>query len=202
MIEINDLAFAYEGREELFQGLSLHLDASDCVILQGENGSGKSTLLKLIVGILKPSGGRISVAGKPMTELSAGNFKHLCYHSQNTAENILGMTPRDDWDIWRMALPELPEREFANAQAFSAMSAGQQKQHAQLILPYLEDRFWLLDEPFAALDQAATQALYTRLAEHHARGGGMLLIAHELKPAAEICNRVLELKQGRLVEKG
>lgn len=201
MIEISELAFAYEGREKLFRRLDLHLGAGDCVLLQGENGSGKSTLLKLIIGLLKPARGKINVAGKVVNGLSAEHFKHLHYQSQDTAENIMGMSPQDDWEIWRMALPQLPAREFTASPVFSAMSAGQQKQHAQLILPYLTDRFWLLDEPFAALDKTSCQALYNLLAEHHARGGGMLLIAHELQPAAEICNRVLELKQGLLMER-
>ena len=200
MIRLEGLTFGYEGRDRLFTNLKLKLDAGDCVLLQGENGSGKSTLLKLIRGLLKPLEGSVYVAGKASQGLAAWQFNHLHYLSQNIGENILGSSPQDDWEIWRMALPNLPAFEFPVDMSFSAMSSGQLKQHAQRILPYLRDRFWLLDEPFSALDAAAAEALLKVLEDKKTQGGGFLLVAHELKPDARYLNRVLSLNQGQLQE--
>lgn len=196
MIKLDKLQFAYPGREALFCNFSLHIARGENILLMGENGCGKSTLLKLIMGILIPQAGSIGISGKAISRLQAEMFTDVYYHSQSTAENLLGISPEQDWDIWRIYMPDLPP--LQENTLFTELSTGQQKQHSQRILPYLMDKFWLLDEPLASLDSDAQGDMCKLLERKMLSNPGMLLIAHELKHEMLPFTRVLTLKAGVL----
>lgn len=200
MISISDLYFAYPGRKELFGGLCLHLERHENVLLTGANGCGKSTLLKLIVGLLSPEKGHIRLAGKPVKGLSAELCSAIIYHSQHTDENLLGINPQQDWDIWKLALPQLPELQDSNEVLFSEHSSGMLKQYSQRILPYVPDKYWILDEPFTALDAQASAAMWELLRQKSQNHPGMLIVSHEFGHNEAEFQRILSLQQGRIRE--
>lgn len=70
MLEVRGLTAGY-GRIEALHGIDLDVDKSEIVVLLGANGAGKSTFVKSVMGLLRPSGGRISFEGKPLEALSA-----------------------------------------------------------------------------------------------------------------------------------
>ena len=201
MIEISNLSFHYPQMPPLFSNLSLHFSAGDSILLKGENGCGKSTLLKLIMGILKAEQGIIKIAGKPFYKLCAEQFHNLYYQSQITSENTLGISPEQDWQIWQFALPDLPTPAFGNSEGenhnklFSELSTGEYKQASQRILPYVLNKFWLLDEPFTSLDANACTALHKLLLNKSKMHTGMLLISHELSGKEDFISRVILLDE-------
>lgn len=196
MIKLDNLCFAYPGRKALFRDLSLHITQGENILLTGENGCGKSTLLKLIMGILSPQAGSIKINGKAFTHLQAEMFRDIFYHSQNTAENLLGISPEQDWDLWRISMPDLPP--LKDCTLFTELSSGQQKQHSQRILPFLMDKYWLLDEPFTSLDNQAQSNLRKLLEIKMLKHPGTLIIAHELHPDSLPFSKVLSLHEGIL----
>jgi ABC-type Mn2+/Zn2+ transport system ATPase subunit len=200
MIRLDKISFGYNGKQPLFTDLCLHIKPYENVLLKGENGCGKSTLLKLFMGILSLQSGSVTIAGKPLTKLHAGLFQHLFYQSQNTAENILGISQQQDWQMWRVALPKLPDYPDANDLLFCERSTGEQKQDSQRILPYLMDKFWLLDEPFSSLDTNAGNCLFTLLSHKMKEHPGMLIVAHGLGDKENRFDRVLELSGGMVSE--
>lgn len=200
MIRIDNLHFAHPGRSELYGGLNFELEQGENILLKGSNGCGKSTLLKLIVGLLRPGHGIITVAGKPVTGVSFALFDDILYQSQNTAENLLGINARHDWEIWQLAIPALPELPVTETLLFSEMSAGMQKQCSQRILPYVTDKYWILDEPFASLDAAAAKELAALLLQKSKIHPGMLIVSHEQSFTKGVFSRILELRQGRICE--
>lgn len=200
MINIDDLYFAHPGRKDLFSGLTLHISRGDSILLKGANGSGKSTLLKLLAGILKARQGKITIAGREVKGLSSDIFNSVFYQSQITTENLLGINPMHDWEIWQMALPQLPPLENEDIMLFSEMSSGMLKRHSQRILPHLMDKFWMLDEPFTFLDDNAAGELWQLLRKKSMMNTGMLIVSHDTPPDEFIFNRTLEISKGDLTE--
>lgn len=199
MINISQLDFAYPGKDKLFTGLSLHLKANESILLKGENGCGKSTLLKLIIGILKPEKGTISISGKTIDKLNSTIFSSVFYQAQETEENLIGISPAQDWSIWQLAINNLPNFESED-KLFTELSTGEKKQASQRILPYLLDRFWLIDEPFSGLDSAAVNALNLLLHKKKASQTGLLLITHEDNMGEDFFDRIIELRNGQIIE--
>jgi cobalt/nickel transport system ATP-binding protein len=65
LINLEGISFSYPGGSQVFSNLDFHFHRGDRVGLIAPNGSGKTTLLHLIMGLLKPSAGRIEIFGKP-----------------------------------------------------------------------------------------------------------------------------------------
>lgn len=61
MLRVDNVSFAYPGRQNIFSGVDITINRGDCVVILGPNGSGKSTLLKLLSGMHRPSSGKISI---------------------------------------------------------------------------------------------------------------------------------------------
>lgn len=200
MIKIDKLFFSHPGRSELYNGLYHEFQATENVLLTGSNGCGKSTLLKLIMGMLRPRQGVISIAGKQISGVSTDTFQSVFYQDQHTGANLLGINPQHDWEIWRIAIPTLPENPFSDTLLFSEMSGGMQKQCSQRILPYLMDKFWILDEPFASLDKTAAQRLAELLFRKSKTHPGMLIVSHEHGYEQNIFGRILRLHTGQISE--
>lgn len=188
MYSIRGLSFAYPGKAEIFSGFDLEIPAGAAIILTGENGSGKSTLLRLISGILSPSAGKISLQDQPISGDQAHPGQY--YFPQNPLDGVIGISPKDDYLIWQMALGEsmdAPSLQTLEArlgelweQAWFRMSSGQLRKSALAILPWLQDAYWLLDEPFAGLDTEAAQALLQVLqTKQSSAKPGMLIVSHD-----------------------
>lgn len=200
MFELIDLSFAYLDSPPLFQQLCLQLHDRENVLLKGNNGSGKSTFLKLLMGILPASGGHISLCGKQVTRLQAAMFAKVFYQSQNTTDNLLGISQMQDWHLWQTALPALPDYPYSGDRLFTERSTGEQKQDSQRILPYIRDKYWVLDEPFASLDAKASDALLQLLLSKMEHQPGMLVVAHEPAGLESYFGRVLSICNAQVQE--
>lgn len=85
LLEVEDLRVAY-GKIEAVKGISFTVEAGQVVTLIGTNGAGKTTTLRTLSGLLKPSGGRITFDGKPLSDIPAHKIVSLgLAHSPSTA---------------------------------------------------------------------------------------------------------------------
>lgn len=200
--QIRDLHFNYPDKPELFRGTELDISSGETTIITGENGSGKSTLLKLLCGILRPGSGQILFEEKPVE--TAKPNPAISYFPQNPQSGVIGINPEDDWKIWQMAMPDqISAAELkSTAEALGPlwlrpwfkMSSGQARRTALGILPFLQETFWLLDEPFAGLDRQATAELKLILEQkQHSPQPGMLIVSHDLSLAEHFMARVIAL---------
>jgi len=178
LVSTQDLGFAYQDSTQLFSNLSFTISRHQNILLQGENGSGKSTLLKLMLGLLKPQCGRTAFAGNSQSGFDAGYFRHAYYQPQNTSASLLGLTASQNWLLWKLSLVELPDYPSCADHLLSELSAGEQRLVSQGILPYIIDKFWMLDEPFASLDLQASENLKELLAWKARQRPGMIIVAH------------------------
>jgi heme exporter protein A len=176
----SDLACQRGGRQ-VFAGLSFAVKSGEALVVTGPNGAGKSTLLRLIAGLLRPAGGRLSLDGGD-PELTVGEQTHYQGHldalkpALSVAENLtfwirfLGSTERP-----RAALGAVGLEAIAALPA-AYLSAGQRRRLSLARLIAVKRPIWLLDEPTAALDVDA-QATLAELMRAHLAGGGLIMAA-------------------------
>lgn len=177
----NELACQRGGRA-VFAGISFAVDSGQALTVTGRNGAGKSSLLRLIIGLLRPAAGRLSLEGGE-AELSIAEQAHYLGHqdalkgSLSVAENLrfwakfLGGKAADLAEpldtVGLAALAALPA---------AYLSAGQRRRLSIARLLAAPRPIWLLDEPTSALDAAAQERL-TALMRAHLDGGGLIVAA-------------------------
>lgn len=218
-MKASGLSFAYASVPAL-QSLDLELSAGRLTGILGPNGSGKSTLLKLLAGVLKPSGGSLSLEGRPLESYGRRELAQTIAFVPQTVVLPFPFTCRELVMMGRYARmtgPGLDERAHEEAvlgalratgveslagRRFSELSGGeaQRVRIAQALAQ--EGRVLLLDEPTSHLDvahQLELMALLRQLAE-----GGQTVVTslHDLNLAALYCQEIVLLKAGRTLHQG
>ena len=219
VLAAHDVTFAY-GADAVLQGVSLSVAPGEFVALAGPNGSGKSTLLRILLGLRSPDAGTVELFGRPPAKLT--DRWRLGYvpqravvpeHLPATVEEVVaagclsrrgwrrGLTAADRVDVAH-ALESVHLTERAG-DPLRELSGGQQQR--VLIAKALVSRpdLLVLDEPVAGVDtesQGHFRDALVHLVEEH--GSGVLLVSHELGAVAADLDRVLVLRQGRIVFDG
>ncbi len=213
------------GHRRLVDEVSVAVGPGEVVAVLGENGAGKSTLLKLLAGEIAPHAGAIILDGEPLTaHTSAALARRRAVLPQDTRvafgytalEIVLlgrypwthGATGATDHAIAREMLARV-DGAHLESRLVTTLSGGE-RARVQLarVLAQLEgdaacSRYLLLDEPTASLD-LAHQHLALGLARGLAsrRRVGVFAVLHDLNLAAQYADRILLLKQGRVVATG
>lgn len=181
------------GDRLLFKDVSLVLEAGSLLYVLGENGSGKSSLLRLLCGLLTPEQGEILWAGKSIkshAEQYLPNLKYLGHlnglkEDLTALENLqMGARIAGQGVTAAAALAALSAIGIARCANLPVrvLSQGQKRRVALAALWLSRSPLWILDEPFAALDVAATEVLAARIGEHLAAGGMTILTSHQDVP--------------------
>src|SRR5262249_18398351 len=192
-LEASDLACSRGGRE-VFSGVGFGLGAGEALVVTGPNGAGKSSLLRLIAGLVRPTGGTLSLSGGD-PDLTLPEQLHYLGHpdalkpSLTVAEKLAF---RVNFLGGQTAItPALATTGLAGIATLPAayLSAGQRRRLSIARLVAVKRPLWLLDEPTAALDTAGQTTLAALMAEHLS-GGGLIIAATQgpigLDPAAEL----------------
>jgi iron complex transport system ATP-binding protein len=213
MLEIKYIHYSYAA--PVLSGVSARVDGGQLLAVLGPNGSGKSTLIKIIVGILAPDRGSVTLDGK---SLSSMNRKHAAqligYVAQEAAirfpltvlefvlqgrfaqGRLIGFESERDVQEAERAL-ELTETVDLAARPLTQLSGGERQRVMLARALAVRPRLLVLDEPVANLDishQVKMLELVKKLTvEDNAIG---IVVTHELNLAAEFATRVLLLKSG------
>jgi peptide/nickel transport system ATP-binding protein len=203
--------------------VSLTLPAGATLGIVGESGSGKSTLARVILGLLDPDAGQLLVAGKPLPTGGARQRRERArkiqmvfqdpYSSLNPRHrvgDIVAQGPLQQGASRAQALAKTRELFDLVGLDPNALhryphefSGGQRQRIGLARALALEPEILLADEPVSALDvsvQAQVLALLARLREQ--LGLSILFITHDLRVAAQVCDRIAVMKDGRVVEEG
>ena len=217
MIELNGVAKRYGGTTVLHP-LDLRLESGRTTVLIGPSGCGKSTLLRLMVGLVEPDSGSVSVGGVRLTPASAlsvrrgigyviqdgGLFPHL------TARGNAALMARYlGWDLGRI---EARVRELADLTRFpidgldrypSGLSGGQRQRVGLIRALMLDPAVVLLDEPLGALDPMVRAELQVDLRGiFRSLRKTVVMVTHDLGEAAWFADEILLMRDGRIVQRG
>jgi iron complex transport system ATP-binding protein len=225
MLQATDISFAYDRRrgagQRVLDGVSLAVERGSIVGLLGPNGSGKTTLLRILAGVLPPQSGRVTIDGRPIDQMSRRDLaRRVAVVPQETHSTfdfsvidmvLMGRYPHlgafelegaDDQAIARDALAATGTAAL-EARPFATLSGGEKQRVVIASALAQASDVLLLDEPTAALDlgyQFEITALLRRL--NAERGTTMIVSTHDLNLVAALCERVVLLKQGRVVAQG
>lgn len=194
-------------------GINLSVSSGEIFGLLGPNGSGKSTTIKLILGLLRPSGGALTVLGHAPTDVKTkermGFMPEESYlYKYLTAKEVLSFfatlsgLPRTasetvvDTLISQVGLDRARHRRIGEFSKGMARRVGL----AQALLN--DPDLILLDEPTSGLDPVGRREVKDLLLALAARGKTILICSHQLADMQDICNRVAILLDGRICAQG
>ena len=217
-------AWAGGGRPlRALEDVSLELHAGEALGVVGESGSGKSTLVRAALELIRPSAGRVIWMGRPLAALSARELKHLRRDLQIVFQDPLAsLDPR--MTVGRIVAEPLEVHERGLDAASRGrrvadmlvrvglgaemldrypheLSGGQCQRVGIARAMILRPRLLVCDEPVSALDVSVQAQILDLLAslkaEHHM---SILLVSHNLAVVRRLCERVLVLYRGRMME--
>ncbi|CAL9346614.1 ABC transporter ATP-binding protein [Streptomyces sp. enrichment culture] len=219
-IRVEGVHFGYPGRPVL-RGVDLTVRPGELTALIGLNGCGKSTLLRLAAGLLRPAEGRVLLGGDDLARLSRRSVarriallhqaapavpgmtvRQLVRQGRYAARGPLGMLREGDDPVVRRALRDVGVQEWAE-RPVDALSGGE-RQRVRLAMALAQDtRVLLLDEPTTYLDlHHQLDVLQTVVRLRAERGLTVVMVLHDLAHAARFAERIVALRDGRVVADG
>ncbi|HEV2269207.1 MAG TPA: ATP-binding cassette domain-containing protein [Steroidobacteraceae bacterium] len=216
-VQLSNLKFEIRGAV-LLHPLTLELDSRGITGVIGQNGSGKSTLLKILARQQPASAGQVTYGGRAIDAWPQREFaRRVAYLPQQTPATA-GLKVRELVALgrypWHGALGRFRQSDQAKVDEALALAgvelyadrlidtlSGGERQRVWLAMLVAQDaRLLLLDEPIAALDvahQVEVLRLLKRLSAE--KGVASVVVIHEINMAARFCDRIVALKEGRLI---
>lgn len=204
----------YPGHKAV-NGIDFKILAGECFGILGPNGAGKSTTLRMVIGLTPLDGGRLEVFGQPM------------YPEHETTPRRMGVVPQDDNLDPDLSVAEnilvygryfgLQDREitaklselleFAQLEdrrdaMVRELSGGMMRRLVIARSLVADPDLIVLDEPTTGLDPQARHLIWQRLRTLRERGVTLLLTTHYMEEAAQLCDRLMVLNRGQILDQG
>ncbi|HEY0294630.1 MAG TPA: phosphonate ABC transporter ATP-binding protein [Bordetella sp.] len=223
-LAVRDLSMRYADGHLALNQLNLSVNAGEMVVVLGSNGCGKSTFMKCVVGLNRPTGGTVEVAGRDLASLSGKALRAarlpIALISQNanlvrrrsvldnvcagslgrhrTLATSLGRIPRGEIEPARRYLDEVGLLHLA-AQRAGTLSGGQAQRVAVARALAQRPHVLLADEPVASLDPEAADEVM-RLLRRLATDDGLAVVCvlHQPELAMRYADRLVGLRRGQL----
>ena len=190
------------GGRSIVGPVDLVLEPGECLGIIGPNGAGKTSLLRMLAGLERPTGGRVTLDGRPMAAWPAkARARRVGYVPAEPGwwSEHLGDHFRD-WDAQAGPARRLKVSPDAASRRVSQLSTGERQRLA--LLRALEHRpeVLLVDEPTGPLDEESTAAVEALLREKQSNGLAILWVTHDKRQAERVATRRLWIEGGRLRE--
>jgi ABC-2 type transport system ATP-binding protein len=211
MISVGELK-KFFGDVKAVDGISFEVKKGEVFGLLGPNGAGKTTTIKLLLGLLEPNQGDISIMGlNPETE-EVEVKRRVGYVSEEPLI-FKSLTPKDLFNfiasIRSLNAEESSKRALEYLESLGALEYYEQlvatlshgnKQKIQIISAILHDPdLLIMDEPLAGLDAKSVKVVKEILDIHIENGGAVLFSTHIMEIAEDLCDRIAIMNRGKLV---
>lgn len=210
MIDIKKLTKQADNKL-ILRGIDLSISKGETVAILGPNGAGKSTLLKVLAALIKPTSGQVKINGldlkKNQIEIKKlfGYLPHssLLYEQYSPLENLIFFGKlygvKNVEERARELVKEVGLSFFLN-EPVKNFSRGMIQRIAIARAIVHDPPILFLDEPHTGLDQGAIGILNNVVLSMKAKGTTTLMVTHDFKQAAEICERIVIVKNGKIVD--
>jgi ABC-2 type transport system ATP-binding protein len=189
--------------------LSFSVAAGEIFGLIGPNGAGKTTTIRMMMDIIKPDSGQVTIFGEKLGEATKNRLGYLpeergLYKKLSVLESIVYLASLKGMDKNSAAekADELLEKTGMSAtksKKVEALSRGM-GQIIQFIITIIHDpELVVLDEPFAGLDPVNTELLRGMFGELRSQGKAVILSTHQMNQVEELCDRILMINNGQAV---
>jgi zinc transport system ATP-binding protein len=210
-IHLSDVWVRY-GNLDALESISLHVPAGRILSIVGPNGGGKTTLLRVILGLLTPWRGEVSVFGKNPRE-NRGLIGYLPQNSRHSlsfpvrVSDVVAMSRfarkrfieklnSEDGSAIDVALERVEMQRFRNVH-FGGLSGGQKQRVLIARALALEPKIMVLDEPSTGLDMVAQDQFYRLLGRLRDEGLTIVIVSHDIGSVTSAADQVACLN-GRL----
>lgn len=202
--------FGYDHHDAVID-VTMEVDAGDYLCIVGENGSGKSTLMKGILGLLKPTGGTLTLSEElkkngigylPQQTAAQKDFPATVYEVVlSGCLSKRGNRPFYTGKEKKQALSGMEKLGIADLHkhSYRELSGGQQQRVLIARALCATDRILILDEPVTGLDPAAIQDFYQLIRKlNRVDGVTILMVSHDVGNVVSHANKILHLRQNVL----
>ncbi len=219
-VDIVQVSLTY-GKKAVLKEVSFSVNRGEFFIIIGPNGSGKTSLIKSIVGIEHPQNGRIDILGRPLSDYGRKELARKVAMVPQTAPTdfpftvtetvlmgraphlgLLGLESETDMKMVRQVMAFTGVTDLADRKV-EHLSGGERQRTFVARAVCQSSELLLLDEPTASLD-LAYQARLMDLMESlkNDRGATIVMVSHDVNLAALYADRLLLMKEGRIVRLG
>lgn len=216
LLDTHDLVKVYKHRRVVNE-VSLRVDAGEIVGLLGPNGAGKTTTFYMIVGLIRPNGGRIEFMGRDVSEMAMYERARLgmgylsqepsIFRKLSVEDNImailetLSLTRQERDERLSDLLNELQLTHLAKQKAMT-LSGGERRRLEITRALATNPKFILLDEPFSGVDPINVYEVQKIVAHLRDRGLGVLITDHNVRETLAVVNRAYLICEGQILSHG
>ncbi len=217
LILVEHLEHRYPTGVLALAGVSLQIQEGESIGIIGQNGSGKTTFVKHLNRLLRPTGGRVVVAGLDTRQARGSRLaRTVGYVFQNPDHQIfagrvwdevafgpknVGLRGADLESAIRDALVTMDLVDLANRHPYT-LSRGQRQRLAIASILAMRPRVLVLDEPMGGQDRSQVGRLLATLADLRRSGHTIILVSHDLEIVASVCERAIVFREGRVLLDG
>lgn len=216
IIEIKDLNFQYYEDQPVLKNVNLTVKKGDWVTILGHNGSGKSTLSKLIIGLLRPGSGEITVDGTLLSEETVYDIRRkIGIVFQNPDNQFVGVTVEDDIAFGMENLCFEREDIVKNIDIYAKkvhmedylkkephnLSGGQKQRVAIAGILAMQTDIIIFDEATSMLDPKGRDQIIEYIKEINREGVTVISITHDMKEAI-YSDQIIVMKEGEILIQG
>jgi ABC-2 type transport system ATP-binding protein len=209
ILQVEDLSVSY-GSFHAVKNISFDVKAGEIFGFLGPNGAGKTSTLSAVEALLKPTSGRIIVAGFDTKEKPLHAKANMGVQLQSTsfqpeltvAEIIKLYAGIYCVDLTKEKLQNILgeiKLENASTKKFKELSGGQQQRVSLVIATIHDPVLVLMDEPTTGLDPQARRQLWERIEAMRDKGHGILLTTHSMEEAEAVCDRIAIMDHGNVI---
>jgi len=216
VLRATHLAKSYK-RRQVISDLSVEVESGQIVGLLGPNGAGKTTAFYMIVGLVPPDAGIVTIDDRDITHLAMHQRAHAgigylpqeasVFRKLTVEDNVLAILETRDLD--ETARQERLEQILAELRIAHvrksmgmALSGGERRRVEIARALAAEPRFVLLDEPFAGVDPLSVIDIQRIMTELTAKGIGVLITDHNVRETLGVCGRAYIVSGGTVIASG